>query len=129
MVARAVAMFKATDVASGPDDFMAANDTYLFVAERSTEIVGWIYGYRLARPDGRSMLLVYEIDVVATARRRGVGSRLIETMLDVARQSGCNSAWVLTDPENSAALGLYESTGARRSDDQALLRWDLSDPR
>lgn len=125
LASRAVALFKS--LAPGdPERFLGDPDHYLFVAEVAGDgLAGWAYGYKLDRPDGRSMVLIYEIDVSAPHRRTGVGTTLVTAILDEARTSGCDAGWVVTELDNTAAQRLYDSTGAERAPDHALLRWDL----
>jgi ribosomal protein S18 acetylase RimI-like enzyme len=60
-----------------------------------------------------------ELYVRPGSRRRGLGRALVEAALDYARQRGCREVHLLVDPENAAALALYESLGFRRDS------WDM----
>ena len=106
-------------------EFLADPACFLFVAEEAGERVGRLYGYELARPDGRRAMLLYDVEVDETARRRGHGRALVEALLAEATARGHFEMWVLTEPDNEAALGLYESTGAARDPDAAMLTWRL----
>lgn len=79
--------------------------------------VGFALGYLLDRVDGHArMLFFYEIAVLKTYRRRGIGSKLVEAMKDIARIDRVAKMWVQTDPDNVAARALYERAGGTRSD-------------
>jgi GNAT superfamily N-acetyltransferase len=86
-----------------------------FAAFANGEAVGWAYGYELARVDGRPpMLVLYEIEVAAPFRRKGLGRALMDAMLGDARHRGCGEMWVLTGERNAAAMRLYASCGGVR---------------
>jgi ribosomal protein S18 acetylase RimI-like enzyme len=61
---------------------------------------------------------------VERARRRGVGSELVEALAALARELGCYGMWVLTDADNDAALATYRRAGAVRQSSQLMLEWE-----
>ncbi len=61
-------------------------------------------------------LCIYEIDVDAAYRRRGIGAGLLRELERIARERGIEEAFVLTDEDNTAAMRLYESVGGKRTD-------------
>ncbi len=76
--------------------------------------IGFLRGSLLRQiRTSRPQFFLYEIGVVPSARRRGVGTALVERMLADARRIGCEEAFVLTSPTNRAAVALYRSTGGR----------------
>ena len=60
----------------------------------------------------RPQFLLYEIEVRASHRRRGVGAALVRTLVQHCRRLGCAEVFVLTEPSNRAAVQLYRATGA-----------------
>jgi aminoglycoside 3-N-acetyltransferase I len=101
-----------------PQSALLADERTVFVAAfDGDEPIGFAFGYELPRRDGRpTMFFVYEIDVDEAYRRRGIGRRLMETLLE-----GHEEAFVLTEPENDAANALYASLGGTRSE---VVMWD-----
>ena len=122
-LAKALALFRNAERIE-PDRFLANPDCFALVAE-APDIIGWAYGYELVRPDGRSTLLIYELEVAAVHRRRGLGGRLVAACRREALARGCARMWVLTDAANEPARALYESSGAATGSDQSLLTWDI----
>jgi ribosomal protein S18 acetylase RimI-like enzyme len=108
-----------------PSRFLSDPNTFLFVAEENGEAVGWIYAYELVRPEGRSTMLIYEVEVTDAAQRQGHGRALIAAVLSEARERGHTAMWVLTDDDNDAAKALYRATGGEGPRHQSLFTWKL----
>ncbi|HZQ16048.1 MAG TPA: GNAT family N-acetyltransferase [Gaiellaceae bacterium] len=95
---------------------LADPKTIFLAAFAGDEPVGFVVGYELARRHGDAeMLFVYELDVAEPYRRRGLATRLMRELLDVAEEDGVTDAFVLTEPGNEAANALYGKLGGRRS--------------
>jgi len=75
-----------------------------FVAETDGRPVG-IVTYRL---DGRECELAF---IAAFERHRGVGTALLEALLDAA--AGCDRVWLVTTNDNLEALRFYQRRGFR----------------
>lgn len=74
------------------------------IAEINGEPVG-ILMYHIA--DGEC-----EIRLLESFRPNiGVGGRLIRTVVDIARRSGCRRLWVVTTNDNTHALRFYQKNG------------------
>ena len=73
---------------------------------------GFLLAYVLDRIDGRIGVFLYEIGVAQHARRRGLGRALVEEAKRIGRAAGAFELYVLTEPDNAAANGLYAATGA-----------------
>lgn len=74
--------------------------------------VGFLRGTSLRQiSSDRPQMFIYEIGVDVDFRRQGAGRALIRALLDFCQAGGFEEAFVLTDPGNSAAVGLYRATG------------------
>jgi aminoglycoside 3-N-acetyltransferase I len=67
--------------------------------------------------------LVYDVDVKASHRRRGVATELMAKVAELARERGIAEGFVLTEPDNDAANGLYEKVAGIRSE---VVMWDFA---
>jgi ribosomal protein S18 acetylase RimI-like enzyme len=78
-------------------------------------------GYVLSRPAGdRGMALLYSLDVAPPFRRRGLATRIVAAL----RQVAPGRMWLLTQVTNEGAMALYRSTGGvRPREDDALWVW------
>lgn len=57
-----------------------------------------------------------EITSIAAARQNvGIGTRLLEVVIDAAVSSGCRTAWLTTTNDNLDALRFYQRRGFRLS--------------
>ncbi|MEM1263719.1 MAG: GNAT family N-acetyltransferase [Pseudomonadota bacterium] len=54
-------------------------------------------------------LYVDEVDVCVGHRRRGVGTRIMQEFLAIARSQGCDELWVATEADNVSANAMYRS--------------------
>ena len=93
----------------------------------------------LARSGSEAEVLTLAVD--PAVRGAGLGRRLLHTMLDAAREAGCDAVYLDVAADNAAARGLYAGTGfvelGRRAGyyqgpagrvDAVLMRALLSDP-
>ena len=95
------------------NEFLADSRHHLAVAIEDGWVVGFVSAVHYVHPDKpRPELWINEIGVAATHRGRGLGTRLLRAVFDLARGLGCAEAWVLTDRVNTAAMRLYAAAGS-----------------
>jgi aminoglycoside 6'-N-acetyltransferase I len=93
--------------------FLADPRHHIAVAIDDDWVVGFASGVHYLHPDKpRPELFVNEVGVADTHRGRGIGTAVLNALLEHGRGLGCSGAWVLTDRENTAAMRLY-TTAAR----------------
>ena len=96
------------------------------VAELSNDIVGFAYGYVLPRFRKR-VLFIYSVDVAPDARRRGVGTAMLQAMKEKGKSGAWSEMFVMTNAANEAAMALYRRAGGTRpNDDDVLFDFDLN---
>lgn len=109
-----------------PWDFLADPYTLLMVAQEDDgELVGWLFGYELLRPDGRRMMLIHQVEVAAAARRRGHGRSLVDAALGVARARGHAEVLAVGGPGDPGARALFAGCGARQAQLRQVYSWNL----
>lgn len=105
------------DVFDGPPipactaEFLADPRHHLAVALDADVVVGMASAVHYVHPDKPTELWINEVGVSERYHRQGLGRLLIETLLAHGRALGCQSAWVLTEPDNLPAQALYAATG------------------
>ncbi len=97
------------------DEFLSDPRHRLVGAIKDGVLVGFVSAVRYVHPDKEPELWINEVGVAPEHQRQGIGRRMLEVMLAQARSLGCVNAWVLTDRENAAAMGLYERAGGSGS--------------
>lgn len=58
---------------------------------------------------GQLWLYVDEVDVCSDQRRKGAGKAIMEKLLEIANEKGCEEVWLGAEGENMAANALYRS--------------------
>lgn len=84
---------------------------HLIVALEDGRVVGFVSAVHYINPDKPAELWINEVSVAPDYQGHGLGRRMMEMTLNLGRELGCKSAWVLTDESNRAALRLYRSAG------------------
>jgi ribosomal-protein-alanine N-acetyltransferase len=104
--------------------FLADDRHYFVIVYVGDEPVGYVFGYRLSRFDGKPpMVFVYEVAVVEEHRRRGIGRALIKEIKRLADKDGCRKMLVPTNRSNEAAMALYRSAGGEEGAADATGFW------
>lgn len=87
--------------------YIADPDSQTWVAEESSEIVGFL----IAGREGQKSSHIITVDVVEEWRRRGVGAALMNAAEEWARQQGAESIYLETAEDNFAAQQFYQARG------------------
>ena len=109
--AHLVSRFKGEITAAQIREPLSSDRNYLLVAAEAGAMVGFLYAHLLDRMDGRKAMFIYEIEISEPSRRKGHGSELIKTILEMAAEAGAVKAFVLRDHRNVGAVEFYKSTG------------------
>ena len=105
-------------------DFLAASGHHLYLAlEPDGRPIGFVSAVEMTHPDKGTEMFLYELGVDPSWRHQGVGSALATHVRWVAEQSGCQGLWVLTDPDNDAALRTYRSAGLTEQSNAVMVEW------
>lgn len=90
-----------------------------WVAEEDGRLLGFLLCYLERRRAGAArQLLLYEIGVRSGYRRRGVGTKLVQTMREWMNEAAVHDVWVLAD--NAEAEAFYAACGFMRDEEQPV---------
>jgi ribosomal protein S18 acetylase RimI-like enzyme len=108
----AIGIFK-EERSLAPERFLGDPRTHAYVATLgdSKDIIGYAYGYELYRPEGRRMILLYDLEVDAGAKEKGAGKELVRAFRELAESRGLDKMWLYGYSDNPAVTGLYEEIG------------------
>lgn len=105
--------------------FLRSGGHHLLLALDGDDPVGFVTGVEIAHPDKRVEMNVYELGVHDDRRREGIATRLLAELSELASELGCRGLWVLTEPDNEAALATYRRAGYTLGDPTVLLERSL----
>ena len=98
------------------NELLSDNRCYLLAAMISNVVVGYTLAYRFPSLYAKgNMAYLYDIDVLETHRRKGIGSRLIKHVLQLLKQDDVYELWLGTAIDNMEGQALFTATGAARS--------------
>ncbi|MEM7625360.1 MAG: GNAT family N-acetyltransferase [Planctomycetota bacterium] len=94
--------------------YLERQDTFLLTCyeqgEDSKKLLGIASARILIKPYAKELwLYVDEVDVCSDQRRRGVGRKMMEKLLLLARENGCEEVWLGAELKNDGANVLYHS--------------------
>ena len=89
------------------ENFLASPDRFYLIAYVDGQVAGAVHGYKLLHPTGVKYMYIDEVDTMANMRRRGIARTMMESVLELAGEWGCDQAWLGTEHDNEAANSLY----------------------
>ena len=96
----------------GARRFLADPGQLMVMAFAEGSGVAFASGTRLLHPDKEPSLFINEVSTLESHRRRGLGRAVTQALMDEARDRwDATEAWLGTEPDNAAALGLYRAMG------------------
>ena len=101
---------------SDPKSSILDKGGFIAVADAS----GWIVGAgailpaALAPDDGRKWMEVVKMVTDISAQRQGIGSAIIDRLVEYARDTDADAIWLETNEALEAATALYERHGFRK---------------
>ena len=104
---------------SGPSDdyltrLLSKQHFIAVVAVKGEEVVGGLVAYELDKfEQDRREIYIYDLAVVKSHRRRGVATGLIGELRRIASKRNVYVIFVQANPEDAAAIALYESLGTK----------------
>ena len=98
---------------------------HVLIAYEGDEAVGFVSGIEVTHPDKRTEMMLYELAVDESHRRRGIGRALVRSLADLAAEQGCPSMFVLTEKSNAAAIATYGFGDPVREDDFVMFTWKV----
>lgn len=109
------------------DEFLSDPRHHLVIALEGETLAGFASAVHYLHPDKDPELWINEVGVDPLFQGKGLGKRLMATLLEHGRTLGCREAWVVTETDNGPANGLYRASGGR-PEAATMFTFSLSDP-
>lgn len=102
------------------------NDFHVIVAIENGKLVGGLTAYEMQmfKRETTEMFL-YEIEVVESHRRKGIGTALIEFLKRICVEKGIVEMFVGTETENLPARRLYAGTGGQADENSVWFNYEF----
>ena len=91
--------------------YLVEPNHYMIVALADGEVVGQAAAVIHRHPDKPTELYIDEVGVAPAMQRQGIGRRLLDELMGLGRELGCEKAWLGTEPDNVPAKALYARQG------------------
>ena len=95
--------------------FLADQSHILLVAIVESVVVGQCAAVVHRHPDKPTELYVDNLAVSNDRLRQGIATQLLERMIKLGADRGCEEIWVATEPDNDTANALYRSLRLREN--------------
>ena len=106
------------------ESLIEGEDTLVLVCEDDGEVLGNIIAHIRAYPPiylHKKFVEISEISVTASQRRNGLGGRLLEHILDWAREQGIKRVECMVALENPVSQGFWKGNGFRAVTETCVL--------
>jgi ribosomal protein S18 acetylase RimI-like enzyme len=107
-------------------EFLTSDQRFYLLAYQGSEIAGAIHGYVLLHPTGVKYLYIDEVDTMVPYRRQGVATAMMQEVFSIAREYGCDEAWLGTEHDNIAAKALYVSLKPTEIENGPIYSWKIA---
>ena len=110
------------------DQFLNCPRHHLLLAVEDDWVLGMISAVEYFHPDKPPQLWINELAVTPSRWRQGIGRELVNSMLNLAQESGCAGVWLGTERDNLNAQRCFESVaGGKTAAPFLLYEWPLDD--
>ncbi len=89
--------------------FLETPNTVFIIAHLDGQFAGMASAKLLNKPTGDLWLYIDEVDVCVNMQKQGVGTEMMQYLLQFASEFGCEEVWIGTEVDNVPANKLYQS--------------------
>ena len=101
--------------------FINDKSAYGFIVRDEKKIIGFAYGYKLFRPDGKQDFYLHAIDIIDGFKGKGYGTGLINYIKEYIKEIDCRKMFLITNKSNISACKCYEKAGGiNKADDDIV---------
>lgn len=107
-------------------NFLADENHVYLLGYLDDQIAGAIHCYLYLHPTGVHYLWIDEVDVSKPHRQHGVAKVMMQEVLRYAGEREVAEAWLGTEDDNVAALGLYRGLNPTETEHGPTFSWKIS---
>lgn len=109
--------------------FLSDPNHLMLVAMEGDAVTGFVSGVITYHPDKAPILFISEVGTRDSHQRRGIAKQLSNALLQLAKDKGCEGAWLATEADNIPARALYTALRGREIKDIVVYDWgDSGEP-
>jgi ribosomal protein S18 acetylase RimI-like enzyme len=86
-------------------------------------LVGGLVAYELPLLSGATEMYLYDIAVLPQHRRLGIGTRLIEALMEEAKRRGVSTIFVEAEADDTGAIAFYRSL---KAEEQGVCHFNIA---
>jgi len=83
------------------DAFLAEQNHHMLLAVSNGQVVGMASAVKYLHPDKLPSLWINEVGVGDDWLRQGIAKKLMDTILELSEELGCEEAWLGTESDNA----------------------------
>ncbi|MBW4060953.1 GNAT family N-acetyltransferase [Candidatus Saccharibacteria bacterium] len=106
-------------------DFLSDPSRFYLIGTINRHIAGAIHGYVFPHPTGVKYMWIDEVDTIAQFRRQGVATAMLKEVFEIAKEHGCDEAWLGTENDNPGAMALYEGLNPTEHTNGPTYAWKI----
>ncbi|MCL2855434.1 MAG: GNAT family N-acetyltransferase [Defluviitaleaceae bacterium] len=109
-------------------EFAQTSGAYGFVYHAESKPIGFAYGCRLSKPDGKKEMYLHSIDILPEYQDKGHGSKFFKSILDFSKENGFCGMFLSSSQSLQNARHIYEKFGGiRECEDEIIFSYNFED--
>ena len=125
LIANSAHLFDEQPLPVQTSDFLSRPDHFIWFALENGRAIGFVSASLYRNADKQDEMFIHELGVDACARRKGVGSKLVEIVTGKARELGCGHVFVFAEGDDGRAQQFYRSLEGK--EEQAVMfGWEIA---
>lgn len=109
-------------------EFLSDPNHFYLLGYEGGEVAGAIHGYVYPHPTGVKYMWIDEVDTMVGHRRHGVARTMLTEVFQIAKEHGCDEAWLGSDDGRDPAIALYESLNPTETEHGPTYSWKIPVP-
>ena len=90
------------------NEFIENKNVIAFFVRTDDDVFAFIHGYVLPRLQHRPMLYIHNMAVFKKHRHEGLGTLMMNSMLEYAKDNNLSKVFLITNKSNKSAVGLFK---------------------